>query len=597
MLKPQINRCRELFSLDGIWNFALGSGGPETEKPFERLLPPNLQIPVPASYNDVFVDQHIHDHVGWVYYQRQVMVPRGWDHERIILRVDAATHIGRVYINNTLGVEHAGGYTPFELDITNLVTAGEELRLTIAVNNELTNETIPPGKIETLADGRRRQHYQHDFYNYAGLARSVWLFTVPMKYIKDITVTTDVADDAKAGFICYEVQSSTPLTEQRFRVLILDEDKTIVAQQLGSKNTACIESPRLWQPGSAYLYQLQVELLDENGALMDLYKLDVGIRKVEVRGSQFLINHKPFYFKGFGKHEDTLVRGKGFDPVYMVHDFELMKWMGANSFRTSHYPYAEEFLEYADRHGIVVIDETAAVGLNLAMTAGLYGGNVPPTFSPETINETTRQVHAQAIRELILRDKNHACVVLWAIANEPASSEAGAREYFEPLVQLTRKLDPSRPICYANFMFCTPETDRIADLFDVICLNRYYGWYKNTGDLQGAEEALTKDLRNWEAKYSKPIIISEYGADTQPGLHAIYDTPWSEEYQVKFLEMYHRVFDRIEAVTGEHVWNFADFQTSLQVFRVDGNKKGVFTRDRKPKAAAFALRKRWGRTG
>ena len=76
-----------------------------------------------------------------------------------------------------------------------------------------------------------------------------------------------------------------------------------------------------------------------------------------------------------------------------------------------------------------------------------------------------------------------------------------------------------------------PQKDIITDLFDVILLNRYYGWYLNNGDLASAEQALEKELREWEAKFSKPIIVTEYGADTMPGVHSIYDQPWSEEYQ------------------------------------------------------------------
>ena len=105
----------------------------------------------------------------------------------------------------------------------------------------------------------------------------------------------------------------------------------------------------------------------------DAYSLPVGIRTVEIDGARFLINDEPFYFRGFGKHEDTAVRGKGHDDVFMVHDFALMEWLGANSFRTSHYPYAEEVLEYADRHGIVVIDETPAVGINIGLGGGVFG--------------------------------------------------------------------------------------------------------------------------------------------------------------------------------------------------------------------------------
>jgi beta-glucuronidase len=158
---------------------------------------------------------------------------------------------------------------------------------------------------------------------------------------------------------------------------------------------------------------------------------------------------------------------------------------------------------------------------------------------------------------------------------------------------LTRQLDPTRPITFANVGAATYQLDRISDLFDVSCLNRYFGWYSQTGDLEEAEAALETELRGWQEKFNRPIVMTEYGADTLAGLHSILALPWSEEFQVQMLDMYHRVFDRIESIAGEQVWNFADFQTNLGVIRVDGNKKGVFTRDRKPKAAAHTLRTRW----
>ncbi|CCF42371.1 beta-glucuronidase UidA [Colletotrichum higginsianum] len=141
--------------------------------------------------------------------------------------------------------------------------------------------------------------------------------------------------------------------------------------------------------------------------------------------------------------------------------------------------------------------------------------------------------------------------------------------------------------------FATCETDRVTDLFDVVCLNRYYGWYSQTGDLEEAERALETDLLGWQARYGKPMFVTEYGAEAVAGLHAVGDVPWSEEYQARFLEMCHRVFDRVDGVVGEHVWNFADFQTTSSITRVDGNKKGVFTRDRRPKSAVHVLRARW----
>ncbi|MDF9277633.1 beta-glucuronidase [Arthrobacter sp. EH-1B-1] len=585
MLKPKNTSTRELVNLDGVWRFGIDSRLPE--QPWTAALDTPLEAAVPASYNDLFIDREIRNHVGWVYYQREVRVPRGWTDERILLRFDAATHAAKIYVDDQIVGEHVGGYTPFDIDLTDVVAAGQAFRLTAAVSGDLTNETIPPGKIEVGYDGRPKQVYFHDFYNYAGLARSVWLHSAPKSRIEDVTVITDF--EGTNGVVDYTVQVPAGLD---VRVRLADADGTVVAEGRGNAGSLTVPNVTLWKPGAAYLYELTVEAFNEEG-LIDCYDLPVGVRTVEVRGHDFLINGKPFYFTGFGKHEDTYVRGKGHDNAYLVHDFQLLDWVGANSFRTSHYPYAEEVIEFADRHGIVIIDETAAVGLNMGVVGGMTGTPPFPTFSEQYANNNTHAAHQQHLRELIGRDKNHPSVVMWSIANEPASNEDGAREYFEPLVKLARELDPTRPLTYSVVMFATYKNDQIVDLFDVISLNRYYGWYISPGDLASAELMLDGDIRGWIERADKPIMMSEYGADTQPGLHAVWDTVWTEEYQTEYLAMNHRVFDRFPQFVGEQVWNFADFATTDGLHRVGGNKKGVFTRERRPKAAAHALRQRW----
>ncbi|MFF0156001.1 beta-glucuronidase [Streptomyces sp. NPDC005263] len=595
MLSPRTSPTRDIVGLDGLWRFALDSRAGAT--PWTSRLASPLEVPVPASYNDLFVDPEIRDHVGVVWYQREVRVPRGWAGERVVLRFGSVTHAAQVYVDDQLVAEHTGGYTPFDVELTHIVQPGGEFRLTVGVDNRLTNETLPPGTLTTGPDGRQRQSYLHDFYNYAGIARSVRLCSTPLTFVEDVTVVTE-RDGGAGSIVDYRVEMAGEAVDSTaVLVHVVDEAGRAVAAAEGPEGVLRIADVTLWQPGAAYLYDLVVELVteDRTGAreVVDSYTQPFGVRTVEVRGTEFLINGEPFYFTGFGKHEDTPVRGKGHDDAYLVHDFQLLEWTGANSFRTSHYPYAEEVLDFADRHGIVVIDETAAVGLNLGVMGGLTGQAPTPTFAPENFGGVTRDVHATHLRELIERDKNHPSVVMWSLANEPASNEDGAREYFEPLVELARKLDPTRPLTYSAVMFATSQNDQIGDLFDVLSINRYYGWYLFTGDLATAEQALEQDLRGWATRFGKPLLMSEYGADTQPGLHSVWDTPWSEEYQSELLAMYHRVFDRLPEFVGEHVWNFADFQTSAGIHRVDGNKKGVFTRDRKPKTAAYALRSRW----
>jgi beta-glucuronidase len=590
MLYPRDTATRERRSLNGLWCFMLDVAGEGRDERWWDGLPAGTrEIPVPASYNDIFPERDVRGHVGDVWYETRVWVPARWGGQRIVLRFGSATHRAVVWVNGRQVAEHEGGYTPFEADVTDVIEAGAENRVTAVVNNVLTWQSIPPGYVEQTPDGQR-QHYFHDFFNYAGLHRPVWLYTTPRAHITDITVVTDLTDTA--GTVSYQIQTSDADGLQ-VHVVLTGADGAEAACADGAQGQLTVPEVRPWRPGEGYLYDLTVQLRDHGGGLVDAYLLPVGIRTVRVDGTHFLINGVPFYFRGFGKHEDAAVRGKGHDDVFMVHDFALMNWLGANSFRTSHYPYAEEVLEYADRHGIVVIDETPAVGLNMGLGGPMLGGQGLPTFSADTINDATQEAHRQVIRELIGRDKNHPCVVVWSIANEPESDTPQSRAYFEPLAAETRRLDPSRPVGFANVMLAPAGKDMIADLFDIIMLNRYYGWYAHTGDLAAAERALEAELNAWAAKLAKPIIITEYGADTLPGLHAVIPEPWTEEYQADLLAMSHRVFDRIDAVVGEQIWSFADFATSSGIMRVDGNKKGLFTRERRPKASVYPLRRRW----
>ena len=495
MLRPVETPTREIKKLDCLWAFSL-------DREFcviyllcwESALQESRAIAVPGSFNDQFADADIRNYVGNVWYQREVFIPKGWAGQRIVLRFDAVTHYGKVWVNNQEVMEHQGGYTPFEQDISSLIKPGETIRITVCVNNELNWQTIPPGMIVEDDQGKREQLYFHDFFNYAGIHRSVMLYTTPQNFISDIHVVTELSADHHQANVLYQVTAPDSVS-----VTLKDHNGEIVAQSNGAQGNLSVENPTLWQPGVGYLYTLTVTNASTGQA--DEYPLRVGIRTVKVVGEQFLINDEPFYFTGFGRHEDADIRGKGFDNALMVHDHALMKWIGANSYRTSHYPYAEEMLEWADENGIVIINETPAVGLNLAL-----GFNfdviqfLVNLFFEEAINGQTQQAHLQSIKELIARDKNHPSVVMWSIANEPDANPQGARDYFAPLAEATRKLDPTRPITCVNVMFCTPETDTITDLFDVVCLNRYFGWYMQSGNLAKAERALEKELRAWQEK-------------------------------------------------------------------------------------------------
>ncbi|MEI2776247.1 MAG: beta-glucuronidase [Tetrasphaera sp.] len=587
MLRPQDSATRETKNLDGLWEFRLdGDGVGREEQWFAAPLADSRAMAVPASFNDIMTDHETRSFFGDIWYQRVVRVPRGWAGQRIVLYAESATHRATVWVDDTEVVSHEGGYLPFEADVTDHVTPGEEVRITFCVDNTLSFQSIPPGVITDTPSGKK-QIYWHDFFNYAGIHRSVWLTTRPAAHIDDITVVTGF--EGATGSVDYTV--ATAGDGGSVRVILRDADGAEVATADGAEGSLAVPDVHLWGPGDGYLYDLEVQLRSGDG-VADSYRQRVGIRTVAVDGIRFLINGEPFHFRGFGMHEDHITVGKQHNNALMLRDFELLEWIGANSFRTSHYPYAEDVLDYADRMGIVVIDETAAVGLNQGLGGGIFGGQGYQTFSPETSNDQTQAVHAQHIRELIARDKNHPCVAIWSIANEPESDTEGAENYFRPLFDVARQADPTRPVGFVNVMLAPHGKCRVSQFGDVIMLNRYYGWYVNTGDLEGAKIGLRAELEGW-ASEGKPIIFTEYGADTMPGLHQLPSEPWSEEYQLAYLDANHAVFDEFDAVVGEQMWNFADFATTSGIMRVGGNKKGAFTKDRQPKAAAYNLRARW----
>ena len=375
MLAPRDTPTRQRKSLNGLWRFVTDPEGSGRDQEWWKGLPPGArEMPVPSSYNDVFPDPAVHDHVGDAWYETTVRVPASWAGERIVLRFGSATHRAVVWLNGAQVAKHEGGYTPFEADVTEVVELGAENRVSVVVNNVLTWQSLPPGYVEDTPDGPR-QRYFHDFFNYAGLHRPVWLYTTPRSHVEDVTVVTELA--GKTGTIRYQVEVAGP-GALAVQVALKGTDGTEVARGGGSSGELVVEDVHPWRPGEGYLYELTVELRDSAGVVVDSYSLPVGIRSVEVSGARFLVNGEPFYFKGFGKHEDSALRGKGHDDVFMVADFALMEWLGANSFRTSHYPYAEEVLDYADRHGVVVIDEAPAVGLNMGLGGGIFGARVSP---------------------------------------------------------------------------------------------------------------------------------------------------------------------------------------------------------------------------
>ncbi|MBQ4252527.1 MAG: beta-glucuronidase [Erysipelotrichaceae bacterium] len=588
-LYPRTNHIRSAVLLDGMWNFRFDPEKIGEKEKWMNHIDSSISVPVPASFADLFTDQYSKNYCGDFWYDTDFFVPV--TNGRTMLRFGSITHRGTVYVNGQKVTEHEGGFLPVLCDVTDYVKAGEFNHLAVRANNELSERTLPCGAVKTLRNGTKLAAPYFDFFNYSGIQRSVYLVQLPDEHIQDYAAVTHLnGEDAE---VAYEVTTNG---EHEVRICLKDREGHIVAAAGGKKGVLKVEKAHLWKVRNAYLYDLVIQITDGE-KLIDEYCDRLGLRTVAIRGTDILINGEPVYLKGYGKHEDFDIIGRGVNLPLIKRDFECMKWTNANCFRTSHYPYAEEWYQFADEEGFLIIDEVAAVGMmrsthNFA-DAGM--GKYTYFFETPTVPELQKN-HLLQVEEMIERDKNHASVFAFSLFNEPETTSDCSHDYFSKIFERARELDPQhRPMTGAFEKNSAPEKCKCYMLCDFMCLNRYYGWYISGGpEISDAIDKFHDEMNRWQAKnLNVPFVFTEFGTDTLATEHKLPSVMWAQEYQNEYLEENFKVFDSYDFIKGELAWNFADFQTTEGIFRVNGNKKGVFTRERQPKDAAFIFKKRW----
>jgi beta-glucuronidase len=586
-LTPQQNEYRNVMMLDGIWQFCADPDKQGESAGWQNGLPQSTDIAVPGSWNDQV--EGMHNYLGLAWYETDVYVPAAWRNERIFLRFNSANYMAQVWVNGIAVGQHEGGHLPFAFEVNSYLKIGQKNHIAVTVENELSPTRVPNGNVP----GQMRSYpaTNYDFFPYSGLQRSVMLYTLPRTSLQDVTITTGFEGSEGTIKVAVEKQGNA----SRGTVIVTDrEGRQLKANLTFTGNQANVEikipDVHLWSCDDPYLYDVDILL-----GKTDAYHTHTGVRTIAKNDQSLLLNGKPIRLRGFGMHEDFPVFGRGVAHPVTVRDFQLLKWIGANSFRTSHYPYDETVYDIADREGILIIDEIPAVGL---------------LFYDGAENVSIRQKQCEkALSEMLHRDKNHPSVIVWSVANEPMHKGVGGANYdgkekqgedeenqlairnLGRLVEICHEQDPSR---LATFVAMSGSPSSWHQVGDIICINRYYGWYTNPGHMDQAMQIMNGELEKLYGQYHTPIVMTEFGADTSPGFHSHDHDMFSEEFQCEFIASYLDLANTKDYVTGMMVWNFADFKTGSAMHRMNAmNYKGVFTQTRQPKMAAHELRQRW----
>jgi len=478
--------------------------------------------------------------------------------ERVYLQFHGINASAKVILNEKTVCTHDGGYSTFRVDVTDILEA--ENALVVEVDNSVNDRIYPQKADFTFYGGIYRDveflivnkdHFELDYYNGPGI-----------KY------TADVKDkDAMIRVWTYTKSSA------KVSVGLYDAKDCLIAKKEGTEVQFLVEDVHLWDGlDDPYLYTIKA-FLEKDGEICDEISCNCGVRTFEFSPKDgFHLNGRPYPLHGVSRHQDFKGIGNAISREHHDRDMALIKEVGANTIRLAHYQHDQYFYDLCDREGMIVWAEIPYISEHLA------NGN------ENTISQ---------MKELIIQNYNHPCIVVWGVSNEITISGANLKkqmlENHRVLNDLCHEMDPTRPTTLACYAMC-PHWHPVAHITDLVGWNLYLGWY-----VPGFF------LNDWWIKFfhflypNRCLCYSEYGAEGMPNLHSKKPKRGdnSEEYHSKYHEYMLECFKRHPYMWAHYYWNMFDFAADArnQGGEPGMNHKGLITFDRKTKKDAFYLYK------
>lgn len=573
---------RVVYTINDGWKFTKGS-------PFEAQLTGCDDsswetVNIPHTWNDKDADDETPGfYRGPVWYRKQLFIDKSQEGRQAVIYFEGANQEVRFYLNGQFVGEHKGGYTRFCFDITPHLRYGQENLFAIYVNN-VYNPNIPP--------------LSADFTFFGGIYRDVYLqFMNPVHiatndyassgvYIRTPEVNNSAASVEITTLLTNDMSQPT---EIRVENIICDADgkevkKTQAEVKLAAGETKTdiskkikIDSPRLWDIDDPYRYMVYTRILDKRkGTLLDEVVNPLGLRWFKFDSEKgFFLNGKGRKLIGTARHQDYFQKGNALRDELHVQDVLLLKEMGGNYLRVSHYPQDPVIMEMCDKLGIVTSVEIPVVN---------------------AVTETEEFLHnsVEMAKEMVRQDFNRPSVMIWGYMNEiflrrPYTEGKQLEDYYRFTEKVARALeatireeDPSRytMMAYHNM----PQYYEDAHLTEIPMIqgwNLYQGWYEP--DINEFQRLLDRAHKAYKGKV---LMITEYGPGVDPRVHSYQPErfDFSQEYGLVYHKHYLNEMMKRPFIAGSSLWNLNDFYSESRVDAVPHvNNKGVVGLNREKK--------------
>ncbi|MHA4812389.1 glycoside hydrolase family 2 protein [Flavitalea flava] len=479
------------------------------------------------------------------------------------MHFDAVFYKARIWLNGQPAGEHEGGYTPFELEVTGKLK--NENVLAVEVDNSWDTTTIPGAKTPVNYEPANAAQL-YPWINYGGITRSVSLISRPGVYIRNIKITTDpdlkkgpaqirivawlanLSGAAGRAVVHARVLREGIVNKKPFKEVRIDlpsglGDSVVFETQLSSNEVT------LWDQDHPRLYRAEVSIETQTGA--DTLAAAFGIRKLELAGNKLLLNGEPIKMGGANRPMDHPDFGSMDPEVVLEKDLGMMKSGCMELSRVNHYPITEAMLNWADRNGMLFIEEAG----NWQMTP------------KQMADPLMRRKFETQMKEMVERDWNHPCLFAWSVGNEFQSQTKEGKDWVKDMGHFTRTMDPSRFITFASMMvgrdnIKVPE-DEASNWVDFISINMYGNYLKN--------------LQHVHSVYpGKAVYVSEFGIRA--------DGVKDENARVEHLQTAMAAFRQCDYVIGANIWTFNDYRSRFPGTNANGYRPwGLITPQREPR--------------
>lgn len=473
---------------------------------------------------------------------------------RCFLHFEAVNYRAHVFLNGEKVAEHEGGFTPFSVEVTGRLQSRDN-SLIVAVDSRHHKYGLPADR-------------DFDWWNVGGITRTVRLLDVPATFIR-----RQAARLREDGQIEFSVLLDGPEAAGATVSASIPDLKVAVTGMTDEDGQALLVTPaegvKRWSPTTPKLYDTQIE------ACGDVVADRVGLRTVQVRGTEILLNGQPVFIRGVSLHDEAF----GLNPSRTsdAHSARALlseaKALGANFVRLIHYPHSESIMRAADELGLMVWSE------------------IPVYWDVALDHRPTVELARQMLGELMVRDMNRASVIIWAVGNEVAEKPQRIGVLRE-LIDDVRKRDPYRLVSIASYDDRETGADNLVSVkdpigvyVDVLAMNRYDGWYgwrlpENIDDIK------------WNVAFDKPLLFSEFGGEGVYGRRGSPTARWSEEYQSSLYEKTLELSERIPNLRGVCVFLLKDFRSPLRThssYQKYWNCKGLIDAEGRRKLAWEAV--------